>query len=503
MTLTKVPKNLMRFLVVRVLMALLLFITFAAWSMSSAVGGSPDEDFVLTSIWCGSEGNPPYCRKDVDRPSAMILPIMAAEPSLCLQQLGADYSAKCQESIYNQEISTDLFNDDLYPTRYFEVQRNLVSNDVEVSVLKMRFLNSLIAAVLVVVATSLYKNTNLDMLFFWLIAITPVSSYLITSINTSSWALIGTSCFVFALVSRPQSSVNLKLDFLAILFATLSLWISNSSRSESKFSIFILLLVIYLSKSDFSKAKLPKVFLKATATALVLICFVYVALKSLGTYDFFTRQRSISDREIKVSAENLIIQNLLNLPRFFTGFFGSWGLGSFELKLTSTAWLFAFQGFIIIAIFTYLKSSKHLRFVFCTLFVIMFFAILCAHQYKFLIIGEQIQPRYFLPFFLGAVIIVSSNKSAPFPNSLVMISAILATTSNSIALRDTIRRYTTGRDVLISKSINDPLEWWWRIGPQPETVWLSGSLAFAALFTIVACEQGNLKASRIQNVSQA
>ncbi|MGA1653312.1 MAG: hypothetical protein ACO384_02340, partial [Ilumatobacteraceae bacterium] len=106
----KISKSLARFIAIRALMALLLFMTLAAWSMGSAVGSSPDEDYVLTSIWCGTEGNPPYCRKDPDRANAMILPIMAAEPSLCFRQLGQDYSAKCQEDIYNQEISTDTYN---------------------------------------------------------------------------------------------------------------------------------------------------------------------------------------------------------------------------------------------------------------------------------------------------------------------------------------------------------------------------------------------------------
>ncbi len=48
-------------------MAVLLFLTFAAWSMGSAVGSTPDEGYVLTSIWCGETGATPDCRKDPDR----------------------------------------------------------------------------------------------------------------------------------------------------------------------------------------------------------------------------------------------------------------------------------------------------------------------------------------------------------------------------------------------------------------------------------------------------
>jgi hypothetical protein len=490
----KANTDLIRFLLVRVLMALVLSITFASWSMSSAVGGSPDEDYVISSIWCGTEGNPPFCRKDPDRPNAMILPIMVAEPGLCLRQLGADYSAKCQESIYNLEISTESVNNDLYPKQYLDVQRNLVSNNIQESVLKMRFLNSLIAAILVVLAISLYENTDLDILFFWLIAITPVSSYLITSVNTSSWALIGTTCFVIASISILNTTKRFKSNFLAISVAMLSLWIANSSRNETKYSILTLLLFICFSTYPSNKTKTPRVFSKGNLTALISIYFVTkLVFKRDVVHNFFTIQRSIPDYATEVSGGNLILQNIFDSPRFFTGFFGSWGLGSFDLKLTSTVWLFALQSFIMTAIFAFLKSNKYHKLIFCSLFVIMIGAIIGVHQNKFFVIGEQIQPRYFLPFFLGTVVIIASNKSEPFPKSLMIISAVLTIVSNSIALRDTIRRYTTGQDILISKSLNSPLEWWWQLGPQPETVWLSGSLSFAALFAIIAFEQRSQK----------
>ena len=129
--------------------------------MGSAVGSSPDEDYVLTSIWCGTEGNPPHCRKDPDRANAMILPIMAAEPSLCFRQLGQDYSAKCQESIYNQEISTDFYNQGYYPNTYFKIAQLFVDFDVESSVVKMRLLNSFLAAVLIISVSAFFWKKKL------------------------------------------------------------------------------------------------------------------------------------------------------------------------------------------------------------------------------------------------------------------------------------------------------------------------------------------------------
>ena len=103
-------KTLVGYLSKRLLLAVLLFLTLASWSMSSAVGSSPDEGYVLTSIWCGTTGETEFCRKDPDRNWGMILPIMATEPQLCSIQLGQDYSAACQKAIYDREISTEFLN---------------------------------------------------------------------------------------------------------------------------------------------------------------------------------------------------------------------------------------------------------------------------------------------------------------------------------------------------------------------------------------------------------
>ena len=90
-----------------------------------------------------------------------------------------------------------------------------------------------------------------------------------------------------------------------------------------------------------------------------------------------------------------------------------------------------------------------------------------------------------MPLFIGIVMIASGNKKVRYPNSLVLAVAILSTISNSVAIRESIRRYVTGQDVYSFKSLNDGREWWWQFGPQPETVWLTGTLAFAALWALL------------------
>ena len=455
--------------------------------MGSAVGSSPDEDYVLTSIWCGTEGNPPYCRKDPDRANAMILPIMAAEPSLCFRQLGQDYSAKCQEGIYNQEISTDFYNSaKLYPDTYFRVIRNFVGTDVESSVMKMRLFNSFLAATLIVTASAFVLKKNSDFLLAWLAVIAPVSIYFIASVNTSSWNLIGVTVFAISFTTALKHRRKPRWCIPVVAMALFAVLFTNSSRYEGKYVILLLAAAILYSEFAPKVLRLTK---KSALTGLAILPLIYLTYNYFA--DVYGRVNIFDDPRVEVSegitttANNLLVNNIITLPRFITGFFGSWGLGWFELELTQTVWLFTLQAFLLVVGFALRKSSNTHRLIFGSMLTIMCIAILYANQQRFAKVGEYIQPRYFLPFFLGIVIIAAANKTERYPNSLVITVAILATISNSIALRDTIRRYTTGQDVFISKSLNNPIEWWWQFGPQPETVWLTGTLAFAALWALL------------------
>ena len=471
-------------------MAVLLFLTFAAWSMGSAVGSSPDEDHVLTNIWCGETGATPYCRVDPNRNSAVILPIMIAEPQLCYVGQGQDYSAACQEAIYNQEISTDRLSRGLYPKTYMNVVRKLVGSDVEASVVRIRLFNSFIACVMILFALSINRRRYSDLLITWLAVIAPVTIYFISSVNTSSWTLIGTTCFVFALIAAIRNRKNKQLLIAASLLTVFSVWFTNSSRYEGKYVLLLLGAAVIFSEFPPKSLRYSKKLALISAAILLILFFIYYEFDSrYGEFSVFVDPRVEVSEGITTTANNLLVQNILNLPRFIMGFFGGWGLGWFELELTHTVWLLTLQAFLLTVVFALRKLSNPHRTIFVGLFIVMCVTILYANQLTFSKIGNEIQPRYFLPFFLGIVIIAAAYKTARFPNSLVLTVAILATISNSIALRDTIRRYTTGQDVFISKSLNNPREWWWNFGPAPETVWLIGSLAFALLFAVIIYER--------------
>jgi hypothetical protein len=231
------------------------------------------------------------------------------------------------------------------------------------------------------------------------------------------------------------------------------------------------------------------------ATSVMLL--VYSRFGQLfGTANVFRDPRVEVNDGIITTANNLFINNVLNLPRFFMGFFGRWGLGWFEIELSPTIWIFGLEATILVVVFSLMKSSKFEKLTIILLFALSCVAVLYLNQKEFAVVGNNIQPRYFLPLFLGIVIIATYRKSQSFPGWLLRTVAILSVIANSIALRDTIRRYTTGQDVLTSKSLNQPIEWWWKFGPQPETIWLVGTLTFIFLFILIDSESKNRYSSK-------
>ena len=226
-----------------------------------------------------------------------------------------------------------------------------------------------------------------------------------------------------------------------------------------------------------------------------ILIFMYVLLEYVqkvhGDLNIFDNQIYETRETLTLTTNDLLFSNFINLPKFIMGFFGGWGLGWFEIELTVIVYLFSLQSFVLLAVFIFQKSRNIHRIIFVACFTFMCSAILYSNQQAKSEIGNVVQPRYFLPLFLGILLLGALNKTVRYPISIVISVAILATIANSISLRDTMRRYTTGQDVFSTKSLNSPREWWWNFGPQPETVWIIGSLAFAALFALTIYERRN------------
>ena len=478
-------------------MAVLLFLTFVAWSMSSSVGSSPDEDFVLTSIWCGtsvSVGATPYCQPDPNRPGFMIVPGLVAEPEKCLIELSAGglTSAACQEGLRNEVFSTDRYSTGGYPKTYSDVMRNFVSADVEKSVMQMRLFNSLLAAVTIILAFSINLRPLNDALLTWMIVVTPAAAYSIGSVHNSSWTLIGTTCFVFAFTSLLRYRKVPQIWIPASLLILFAVWLSSSSRSEGEYTLIILAAIMLVSEFPPKGLRLSKKALIIVGATLTIATLTYQRTQFFGRAKILGSQAVSSDGEF-ISANDLILHNFLGLPTFFTSFFGSFGFGNGTVNLSPTIWLFSFQATLLLIAFAIRRSHKTHKIIFAFAFLFISFATLYVNQTTTMYDHNggwiAFSSRYFMPLFIGIVVITANNKKNRYPISLVISVALMSTISNSLAIRDSIRRYVTGQDIYSTKSLNNGREWWWQFGPAPETVWLIGSLAFALLFAVIIYER--------------
>ena len=487
----------MHFISIRALMVLLLFLSLAAWAMSSAVGSTQDEDFILTSIWCGtseSVGATPYCQPDPDRQGSMIVPGLVADPEVCLFKLaaGSFASAGCQEGLRDEVFSTNRYSKGSYPENYSDVMRNFVSADVETSVMQMRLFNSFLAAVTIILAFSINLRPLNDSHLTWMIVITPMAAYFIGSVHNSSWTLIGTTCFIFAFTSLLRHRKVPRIWIPASMLVLFAVWLSISSRPEGGYTLIILTAIMLISEFPPKGLKLSKKNLIIVGATLTIGTFIYQRTQFWGNTNFFGSQ-AVSPESDSVSANDLILHNFLGLPSFFTSFFGSVGFGDAQVKLSPTIWLFSLQATLMLMVFAIRKSHKMNRITYAFSFSFLIFITLFTNQTATMYDhhGGRVESssRYFMPLFIGIVVVIANNKKSQYPIALVISVALMSTISNSLAIRDTIRRYVTGQDIYSTKSLNNGREWWWNFGPAPETVWLIGSMAFAMLFAVIIYER--------------
>jgi hypothetical protein len=102
------------------------------------------------------------------------------------------------------------------------------------------------------------------------------------------------------------------------------------------------------------------------------------------------------------------------------------------------------------------------------------------------VVGTHVQSRYLLPLIvlLLGVASLSPRIMSAWRGPRLLVAGLALTAAMSMALHDNIRRYTVGVD---SSAVDPGLdaEWWWSAAPSPLTIWLVGSVAFAAVFAML------------------
>jgi hypothetical protein len=337
----------------------------------------------------------------------------------------------------------------------------------------------------------------------WLIATLPLGLFLLTSLNTTAWGLIGLGTLWANLLSALTGSARWKrfgASMLAIAGATMALGSRTEALGHTVIivsAIGVLHLLAYRSKEDRTlrvSRLLPSTLAMRSVIGLVAIGAVTFALRSLPSLGYLT---GASGALSKGNAElvrrgfgqpTLVL--LLETPQLWTGAFGDrWGLGWIDTPMPPVTSLGAMSVFVMLVMLG-LRHADRGR-IGATLIVAGGLVALPVISLMFagLVVGEQLQPRHYmvLLFVLAGIALVPSPGSRPLVLGRGQRATIVAVLGlgHAAALHTNMLRYVAGLDKARYLDLNTTIEWWWADMPSPMTVWIVASVAYVVLTSVI------------------
>ena len=489
-------------------------LALSGWALSTAVGGAPDDDYHLSSMWCTSFSGPD-CEIDPTGQGVMIPPPLLVA-SYCLYH-NSQQGAGCQPFLDGTDPREDFAfghnnpSRSLYPNGFYMVGNLFKTDNIETTVVSIRLFNiavflSLLGALWLLLPTRL----RITLAWTWPIALLPLGMFLIPSTNPSSWAIIAVGTGWLALLGYLETNGWRSAGLAAVYLVALVL--SVSSRVDS-----ILFLGVASVLALWQAPLTPRQLWRKTWVAIFPLGFVIARLittpgnleRVIGGVN--TNGDTLSTLPWAQSADTglpgtfdwaLLWNNIWSVPGLWTGAFGGRPLGSLGWLDTALPQIVGVGvGLVVIGlIFEAVRKpgarkAWSLAAVFGALWVIPVYLL----QISGALAGAEFQPRYLVPFMVVVVgTIVLTSQGLPLIQDRFRLSAIAVAliVANAIALHTNLRRYTTGT-LVQGFNLNSPREWWWGFLPDfisPNVVWFVGALAFAvpvwAAFVVLSRQVG-------------
>ena len=487
--------------------ALALLLTLLTWAFASPVGSSPDDDSHLSNIYClhdsstcrsqywTSNWTAPYWppipadRKwgrdwvGLKRVYQDLWQYQQARKLPCYVLNGSTWYApdvSVPATCLNDEDPADNFAASVdrleyYPNLYYRFLSLFTGDTIRDSVATWRILNVLTATLMMSGAVLLSaRRYRRAVAVGSLIASMPMGLFLVSSINPSSWLLIGSAAFLGPAVTVLRDRGSPRLLAARIGFLVFCLLMIVAGRTEGVAIAGLLVLVVLLIG-----LKAPKAVYAGLSAAVALIALIGVLI--------LTRNDSV-----KIGLNLDWLRNgltapgqwdaLMTVPDFFFGS-AAHRLGWLEIVPPPAAVIAtnaAFWGTVILGL-AVMFWRKAIALVVVVGVLLMVPATLLAG-------GNPAQPtRYFLPLvFALAFIALVPDWGRVLPHwstaQWLALGGALAV-ANSLSLLYLTVRYVSG----INPGTTNPRglsatptpDWWWGAWLGPFANWLLGSLAFA------------------------
>jgi hypothetical protein len=463
---------------------LLAFVALSVWALSSPVGASPDEDYHLSSIWCGQGIEPNECEA-AGPADERAVPEALFYAAMCYA-FKSENSADCQKPWFLDE-SDVLFTTDRgnfagdYPPVFYATMNLFVGDDISQSVLVMRVVNSaLFVGVMTLLYWALPRSRRTMLLLGTVVALIPLGVFLIPSINPSSWAVLSGAVVFASLVGFFESSGRRRVALAGL--AALGTLVGAGARADAAVYAAIAAVVAVIVSARWRQGEW-----KFVAFPLLICVVCGLSYLSAGQ----SGAASVRADGPSVHAFDLFQQvgyNLLNAPELWAGSLGYWGLGWLDTPMPSAVWVInlAIVGAVLGLGMRRTRPTKTIAvlLVLAALWIMPTWVLLQTGD----LVRVGVQPRYLLPLLILFVQIVLFRvvpRRPEISRSQLLYVAGGLTVTNAVALHYNIRRYVTGTDVF-RLNLDAGREWWWALPLSPMAAWLLGSAAFGVMIFLCA-----------------
>ena len=185
---------------------LLAFVSLAAWSLSSPVAASPDDDFHLASVWCGLGEREGLCESPGEDTFERLIPTPLTTAT-CFA-FHPEVSGSCWVSDEPGMTLVERANaDGLYPRVFYATMSVFAGPDIPASVMLMRLFNAAFAVgLLTAVFYALPRWMRPALLVSVVATSVPVGLFVLSSTNPSSWAVLSGATVWITLYGATQTT---------------------------------------------------------------------------------------------------------------------------------------------------------------------------------------------------------------------------------------------------------------------------------------------------------
>lgn len=474
------PVTARRFLI-PIVAVLAAFLVGLAWTLSSPAGSSPDDGYHLSAIKCPPPAVDSGCEVKRDKAGEVVgAYVPATFAGAPCYAFNANASAACKNAIEPTPVVQNVDNGG-YMGPYYAVTHRFATDDVDSTTVAVRILNVILTIVLFGAALAIAEPARRRFLgTALLVASVPLGLFLTASVNPSAWAIAGVGAAwmaCYTLWTSPSRQRAIAASILMVVSAT----VAAVARSDAAAYLVVamLALAIVFGRRVFA-------FRKRLIAPAITVVIAIIGFLGAGQSGALTSEAS---QDAGRQALPVLFSNLMQLPSLLAGWFGiGWGLGWLDTAMPAVAAYGAFAA--AIAVVTIGLRTRFAGKIVALALVLGVIGLLALYilQREHSLIGENVQPRYFLPLFPLIIGLALMNDRFGTPVRIdgfrrTLIAGILIV-AQSAALHANIRRYVTGQD-FYGFNLNRDREWWWSSGPSPLVIWATGTIAFAALVILV------------------